>query len=360
MTEEIKRRFEEYCVEHKISGEKKKELKNKLEELIKRSKFEPGESLGIVTTQSLSEPATQMTMRSYHFAASAGIRMVSGLPRLIELFDLRKDIDNVTTVYLLENSKEKAEKLATEIAESKLENVISDIDYELLDSRVKVSLDKASLDKLYLTPEEIVTGVIKKFVKKYKSSLSRNKLYFEDVKSYSEFRILKQKLLNLHIKGVKGAKETLILNRDGEWIIQVRGGSFKKIISLENVDTTRTTTTDVEEICDVLGIEAARTMLINEIKKTLEEQGIEVDPRYIGVAADVMCANGKVEAMSRYGIMKYKNSVLTKLNFEETVKLLFDSAILNRKDKLNTAMANLMINQLSPIGTGTVKLRWRL
>jgi len=241
MTEEIKRRFEEY-------------------------------SLGIVTTQSLSEPATQMTMRSYHFAASA-------------------DIDNVTTVYLLENSKEKAEKLATEIAESKLENVISDIDYELLDSRVKVSLDKASLDKLYLTPEEIITGVIKKFVKKYKSSLSKNKIYFEDVKSYSEFRILKQKLLNLHIKGVKGAKETLILNRDGEWIIQVRGGSFKKII---------------------------------------------------------------------YGIMKYKSSVLTKLNFEETVKLLFDSAILNRKDKLNTAMANLMINQLSPIGTGTVKLRWKL
>jgi DNA-directed RNA polymerase subunit A" len=359
MIEEIKQKFEAYCNENKISEEEKKELKNKLEEVIKKSKFEPGESLGIVATQSLSEPATQMTMRAYHFAASVGIRMASGLPRLIELFDLRKDIDNVTTVYLLENSKESSEKLATEIAESKLENVISDIDYEFLNSQVKISLEKASLDKLYLTSEEVI-GTIKKFVKKYSSSLTRNKICFDNVKSYSEFRILKQKLFDMHIKGVKGAKETIILNKDGEWIIQVKGGSFKKIISLDGVDSTRTVTTDIEEIKSVLGVEAARETLIREVRKTLEEQGVEVDPRYIGVAADVMCVNGEVEAMSRYGIMKHKKSVLNRLNFEETIKVLFDSAILNRKDELNTPIANLMVNQVAPTGTGTVKLRWKL
>ena len=359
MNREVRKKFDEYCAQHKISGERKKELEKNVSRLIEKSKFECGESLGIITTQSLSEPATQMTMRAYHFAASVGIRMASGLPRLIELFDLRKDIDNVTTIYLTENSRDSAEKLATEIVESKLQNIISDINYEIISSQVKLNLDKNSLDKLYLTPEDVMY-IIKKFVKKYKSNLIRNKIYFDDVKSYSEFRILKQKLVDMHIKGIKGAKETVIINKDGEWIIQVKGGSFKKIISLENLDQTRTTTTDVEETKNVLGIEAARKVLIKEIRKTLEEQGIEVDPRYIGIAAEAMCVNGDVQAMSRYGIMKHKKSVLNRLNFEETIKVLFDSAVLNKKDELNTPIANLMVNQLNPTGTGMVKLRWKL
>ncbi len=359
MIEEMKKKFEEYCAEHKISGEEKRGLENKLEKLIEKAKFERGESLGIIATQSLSEPATQMTMRAYHFAASAGIRMASGLPRLIEVLDLRKEVDNTTTVYLLENSKEEAEKLATEITESKLENIISDINYEILDSQVKVSLDKNLLDKFYLTSEAVI-GIIKKFVKKYKSNLVRNKICFDNVKSYSEFRILKQKLLNIHIKGIKRAKQIVILNEEGEWIIQVKGGSFKKIILLDGVDSTRTTTTDIEETKSVLGVEAARETLVNEIKKTLGEQGIEVDPGYMGVAADAMCVNGDVESMNRYGIMKHKKSVLNRLNFEETIKVLFNSAVSNKKDMLSTPMANLMIDQLSPVGTGTVKLKWKL
>ena len=359
MMEEIKQRFDKYCEEHKITGEKKKELEKRVEEIIKKSKFEPGEALGIVTTQSISEPATQMTMRAYHFAASAGIRMASGLPRLIEVFDLRKNIENITTVYLLESSKENAEKIATEIVESKLGNVISDINYDISNLQVIVDLDKNSLEKLYLTPENII-NTVKKFVHKYKANLVRNKIYFDNVKSYSEFRVLKQKLINMHIKGVKGVNEAVILNTNGEWILQVRGGSFKKILSLDGVDSTRTITTDIEEIKNVLGIEAARQALINEVKKTLEEQGVDVDSRYIGLVADVMCVDGELEAISRYGVMKHKKSVLARLNFEETIKVLFNAAVLNKKDELNTLIANLIVGQVTPIGTGTVKLRWKL
>jgi len=359
MLEELEQELEEYCKKNKIDEKRKEELRKKLKELIEKSRFEPGEGIGIVATQSISEPATQMTMRTYHFAASAGLQMSLGLPRLIELFDLRKNIEGITTVYLEENSREFAEKIASEISESKLENVIKAINYDISISQVEVELDKKSLDTLSLTYDNIF-DIVRKFVKKYPSSKKGNKIYFDKVNSFSEFRILKEKLLDLHVKGVKGVKETVILNRDGEWIIQIRGGSFKKIISIDGVDTRKTTTTNIEEIANVLGIEAARQALINEIKNTLEEQGVDVDLRYLGLVADVMCVNGKLEAVSRYGIMRKKKSVLARLNFEETIKILFNSAVLNKKDTLNTLMANLMIGKISPVGTGTVKLKWKL
>ena len=67
-----------------------------LEELARRyskAMFEPGEAIGIITAQSISEPATQMTMRTYHFAGSAGIQVTLGLPRMIEIFDAKKEPD---------------------------------------------------------------------------------------------------------------------------------------------------------------------------------------------------------------------------------------------------------------------------
>jgi len=359
MIEKLESELEEYCRKNNIDEKTKKELKKRIEEIIKKSRFEPGEALGIVTTQSISEPATQMTMRTYHFAASAGIQMSLGLPRLIELFDLRKNIEGISTIYLTENSKEFAEKIASEISESKLENVIETINYDISISQAELDLNKKNLEKLNLTSAEIL-DTIKKFVKKYPSERKGNKIYFNNVGSYSEFRNLKEKLLNLHIKGIKGVKETVILNRDGEWIIQARGGSFRKILSVEGVDTKRTTTTNIEEIAEVLGIEAARQALINEIKNTLEEQGITVDERYFGLVADAMCVNGVLDAVGRYGMMKKKKSILARLNFEETIKVLFNSAVLNKKDTLNTLMANLMIGKVTPVGTGTVKLRWKL
>ncbi len=359
MTEKIYEELEEYSKKHKLSSEKKKELKKKLKNLVDKSGFETGEALGIVTTQSISEPATQMTMRTFHIAGSAGIQMTLGLPRLIELFDLRKNIEGVSTIYLQENSKEFAEKIALEISESDLGNVIKKIDYDVSNIQVEVELSKKDLDKLDLDYDKILE-IVKKYVKKYPSSREGNKLYFDSVKIYSEFRILKEKLLNLHIKGVKGVRETVILNRDEEWVIQARGGNFKKIISIEGIDTTRTITTSVEEIASVLGIEAAREALESEIKGTLDEQGVDVDTRYLGLVTDAMAVNGELEAISRYGMMRKKRSPLARMNFEETIKILFNSAVLNRKDTLNTLMANLMIGRISHAGTGTVKLRWKL
>jgi DNA-directed RNA polymerase subunit A" len=105
----------------KVASAKKlnKNQKEKLEvEILKAyndSRFEPGDVIGIIAAQSISEPATQMTMRTYHFAGTAGIRVTYGLPRLIEIFDAKKELETpMMTIFLksAHNSAEGARKFA--------------------------------------------------------------------------------------------------------------------------------------------------------------------------------------------------------------------------------------------------------
>ncbi|MBN2094769.1 MAG: DNA-directed RNA polymerase subunit A'' [Candidatus Aenigmarchaeota archaeon] len=352
-------KFEDFCIEKKIAGKEKEKLKGRLDYVIQKAKFEPGEALGIVTAQSLSEPATQMTMRAYHFAASAGIQMSLGLPRLIEIFDLRKNIDDVITCRLEENSEESAKKIASEIVESNLEDALTTISYDLVNSAVEIALDNKTLKKLGLT-QESVTELISKSIKKHGVELKEGKITLDKVETYSEYRELKDKLLKIHIAGIKGVLESLIINQNGKWIVQSRGGTLKKILAIEGIDAKNTHTTNIKEMADVFGIEAARALVIRELILTLQQQGVDVDKRYIGLVADAMCVDGDVRAVGRYGLMKSKKSILARLNFEETIKVLFNAAVANKKDKLNTLMANLMIGQICPVGTGTVKLKWKL
>jgi len=351
--------FEEFCAQRKISGKEKEKLKGRLDYLISKGKFESGEAIGIVSAQSLSEPATQMTMRAYHFAASAGIQMSLGLPRLIEIFDLRKNIDDVITCHLEENSEERARAIAAEIVESDLEDALSTISYDLVNSGAEIVLDNKALKKLGLTQEAVIETITKS-IKKYTVEAKEGHLLIGKVENYSEYRELKDKLLKIHISGIKGVAESIILNNEGKWIVQARGGNFKKILAVEGIDMAKTYTTNIKEVADVFGIEAARALVIDELTLTLQQQGVDVDKRYIGLVADAMCVDGDVRAVGRYGLMKTKKSILARLNFEETIKVLFNAAVANRKDKLNTLMANLMIGQLCPVGTGTVKLKWKL
>jgi len=352
-------KFEDFCAEKKITGARKEKLKKRLDYLIEKAKFESGEALGIVAAQSLSEPATQMTMRAYHFAASAGIQMSLGLPRLIEIFDLRKNIDDVITCYLEENSEEKAKAVAAEIVESDLEDALSTISYDLVNSGVEIVLDNKSLRKLGLSQEAVIETITKS-IKKYNIEPKEGRIFLGKLENYSEYRELKEKLLKIHISGIKGVSESMILNNNGKWIGQARGGSIKKILAIEGIDMKNTYTTNIKEMAEVFGIEAARALVINELMLTLQQQGVDVDKRYIGLVADAMCMDGDVQAVGRYGLMKTKKSILARLNFEETIKVLFNAAVANKKDKLNTLMANLMIGQVCPVGTGTVKLKWKL
>ncbi|HDD72600.1 MAG TPA: DNA-directed RNA polymerase subunit A'', partial [Candidatus Aenigmarchaeota archaeon] len=116
----IRKEIEEYAEKHRLTDAKKRELVEFVKEIYRRSMYEPEEPIGVVTAQSLSEPATQMTMRTYHFAGIAGIQVTLGLPRMMEIFDARKEPRTPTmTIFLKDEYQdiEKVKKIAEQIRE---------------------------------------------------------------------------------------------------------------------------------------------------------------------------------------------------------------------------------------------------
>ena len=101
---------------------------------------------------------------------------------------------------------------------------------------------------------------------------------------------------------------------------------------------------DIFEIEAVLGIEAARQAVIDEVFKVIENQGLNVDIRHLMLVADTMSAAGRIQGITRYGVVKNKASVLAKASFETPIKYLVEASLYGEVDKLTSVVENVMIN----------------
>ena len=178
----------------------------------------------------------------------------------------------------------------------------------------------------------------------------------EEEVSVKELQKMKNKMLTNHVKGLKGIEQVIIAQKESEWIINTMGSNLVEVLEIDGIDEEKTTTNNIHEIEKVLGIEAARNAIINEALATLDEQGLDVDPRHIMLVADVMTADGEIKAIGRYGVAGTKGSVLARANFEETIKHLTKAAIRAEEDNLESIVENVMINQVVPVGTGMFEL----
>ncbi len=356
IVEEIKR----VCEKHKLSEAQTKRLVEKVKEVYEKSKYEPGEAIGVVSAQSISEPATQMTMRTYHVAGAAEIKVTLGLPRLIEIFDARKEPSTpMMKIYLKKeyNTKEKARHFANEIRELRIEDVVRSTAIDIFNLKIELFLDEKIMQSSEVEPEDVARKIkenIKAEVRAGKTKISV-KLKEENI-DIRELQRIKNKTLSLNLKGIKGIKQAIIKREEGEWVIVTLGSNLKKILERDEVDQTRTISNNIHEVSRVLGIEAARNLIIKEVCNTLEEQGLEVDIRHVLLVADIMTVDGEVKPIGRYGIAGAKGSVLARANFEETVKHLTSAAIKGEVDMLRSTIENVIINQVVPVGTGMVEL----
>jgi len=167
---------------------------------------------------------------------------------------------------------------------------------------------------------------------------------------------LKTKILDSHIKGVKGISEVRVKQSDEEWVITTLGSNLAKVLEIRGVDSARTTTNNIHEILKVLGVEAARQAIVNDAYTTMREGGLAVDIRHIMLVSDMMTADGDIKPIGRYGVAGAKGSVLARANFEETIKHLTKAATKAETDKLESIIENVMINQVVPVGTGMFDL----
>jgi DNA-directed RNA polymerase subunit A'' len=345
----------------KVPDNKKDKAIKRIIEYYNKTKFEAGEAVGVVAAQSLSEPATQMTMRTYHIAGAIQIEVRKGLPRLIEIFDARRVPSTPTmAVYLKKkfNTKDKALTIASSIKEILLRELAESSTIDIANQQVEVTLT-ASVMKEYGTNVSEVLENLQIVLKTLKLSSKRNVIlgsYKKDV-SIKELQKLKTKLLKTHVKGLKGIKHAIINQSDnGEWVINTLGSNLKDVLEMTGVDGSRTVTNNIHEIAKVLGIEAARQVVMEEASSTIKDQGLDVDIRHIMLVSDMMTAYGEIKAIGRYGIAGSKGSVLARANFEETVKHLTNASIKKEVDNLDSIVENVMINQVVPIGTGMFDL----
>ena len=165
---------------------------------------------------------------------------------------------------------------------------------------------------------------------------------------------------NTLVKGIDGIKRALV-RRDpsGEYVLYTEGSALKKVLKVDGVDSRRTTTNNINEISDVLGIEAARNAIIEEMASTLDEQGLDVDPRHITLIADTMTMDGEVKQIGRHGIAGEKASVLSRAAFEVTVDNLLEAAMHGETDALKGVTENVIVGQPIKLGTGAIELRAR-
>jgi DNA-directed RNA polymerase subunit A" len=163
---------------------------------------------------------------------------------------------------------------------------------------------------------------------------------------------LKEKIKDLHVKGVKGITQVLPVKRGEEFIIITAGSNLKEVLRLAEIDPTRTTTNDIFEIGNVFGIEGARQAIINEVFKVIESQGLNVDIRHIMLVADTMCVDGDVKGITRYGVVSEKASVIARASFETPIKHVINAALVGEDDKLASVVENIVLNQPVPTGTG--------
>jgi DNA-directed RNA polymerase subunit A" len=83
-------------IRRELTDSELEKLVIKVKNAYDRAKVEAGEAVGTVAAQSVGEPGTQMTMRTFHYAGVAELNVTLGLPRLIEIVDARKKISTPT------------------------------------------------------------------------------------------------------------------------------------------------------------------------------------------------------------------------------------------------------------------------
>ncbi len=320
--------------------------------------IEPGESVGLIGAESIGEPGTQMTLNTFHFAGVSEMNVTVGLPRLIEILDARQDVKTpMMEIYFkkpINQSADNVRKMALKIKETFLGEVVQEINVDLADKSVTIILDKEKMKNLETNPSQISAALKKaKVSAKETSEGFVIKTKKEDL---NEVYRLKEKMKEVPIKGLKGMKQVLPVKRGEEFVVITAGSNLKEIFQLDGVDTTRTTSNDILEINEVLGIEAARKAIVEEAFKVIESQGLNVDIRHIMLVSDTMCGSGTVKGITRYGVVSEKASVLAKASFETPIKHIINAAMIGEVDKLDSVVENVMINQPVPVGTGLPKL----
>ena len=341
-----------------------------------KASIDPFEAAGIITAQSIGEPGTQMTMRTFHYAGVATVNVTQGLPRIIEIVDARKVPSTPTMIIRLmpdKNSPEEAQKLAASLEITTTAN-IAQIETDVAQRRLVLKLNKGNLKQKNMTGMEVkdkLERALRLFVQadkeKNPGTLTiipgvHNEEDLADLQdnppSYTMLLQLEEKIRDMRLKGIPSIERANVQYDDkaGEYYLSTIGSNLSRVSEIESIDRSRTYTNNIIEIFNYLGIESARQAIINELEATLLSARLEVDVRHLLMVADVMTSEGEVRAIGRHGVSGTKHSILARAAFEVTVNHLLKAGIIGETDRLTGVAENIIVGQPISLGTGSVEL----
>lgn len=352
--------IDDVAEEMKLSDKEKEKLLETITEKYDSLKVEPGEAVGIITAQSLGEPGTQLTLRTKHYAGSAEVSVGSGIQRVEEILDGRSKAKYPTmTIYVadeeLKKDTKKLDLFARTLIDVRIDDVIN-IHEELDKIKVTIELDKEAIETRNVDIEELVAKINKHMKKDGKQKDKYNLEFQFKNEALLKIRRTLNKLRNTRIQGVRGIEKVIVSIEGKEAVIKTSGTNLKAVVKLDEIDGARTTTNDIKEISKVLGIEAGRMAIVDELAGVLKENGIAIDIRHILLLADLMAWDGDIRGIVRTGITRGKASPFARAAFEETVKHLLDAAFKGEKETLDGVVENIIVGQPIKVGTGRVSL----
>ena len=266
-----------------------------------------GEAVGIIAAQSIGEPGTQLTMRTFHTGGVAGTDITQGLPRVEEIFEARKPkglaiITEFGGVANIKDTKKKREIIVTnnETGESKAYLIP-------YGSRIKV-MDGAVLE----AGDELTEG------------------------SVNPHDILK-------IKGVRAVQDYML--REVQRVYRLQGVEINdKHIELIVRQMLQKVRVETNGDSDMLPGTLVDTLDFEDTNELLESEGKEM-------------AEGKQVLLGITKASLATNSFLSAASFQETTKVLTEAAIKGKVDPLIGMKENVIIGKLIPAGTGMKRYR---
>ncbi len=364
--EDLINKIREKLSEEELEKEQLEYLLNKIYINFTNALVETSEPVGTVAAQSIGEPGTQMTLRTFHYAGVEEFSVTQGLPRLIEIVDARRFPSTPQmTIYLekpYNESEDKAIEVHNRIEQIRIEQITHDVDLDFVNWNIVINLIPEICEKKGIEINEI-PEILKRYKKKGTIKREGTSIIVDPgIEDLQSLQKLREKILKKVVKGIRGVKRGLLTPSDDgkEWIIKTEGTNMQSVIQIEGVDVTRTVSNHIHEVEKLYGVEAARQMIILEAQKVLEQQGLDVDLRHLLILSDLMCYSGSIQSIGRHGISGSKSSVFARAAFEVTVNQLLDAGLYGEEERLLGIPENVIVGQISPIGSGRVAVMFDL
>ncbi|OSX76734.1 hypothetical protein BU14_0177s0015 [Porphyra umbilicalis] len=355
---------------------------------VARATAEPGTAVGALGAQSIGEPGTQMTLKTFHFAGVASMNITQGVPRIKEIINASKAISTPIITAELVSSRD---LVAARIVKARIERTllgevaeyIKEV-YEKDVAYIAIRLDEETLRKVQLDVD--APKVARRLLQTPKLKLKAHHIEVTgryrlrvrpaavaprgrgraaaaagggqvDADAFGHMQVLRSLLPKVIVEGIGSVHRAVINEKsDGSYNLLVEGEDITSVMAVSGVDGEKVKCNHIMATEQGLGIEAARHAITHEIQFTMSSHGMSIDARHVALLADVMTFRGEVLGITRFGIAKFKTSTLMLASFEMTVDHLFDAAVHSRADAIAGVSECIIMGRQVPLGTGLFKL----